>query len=149
MSNATENLIDAEKMIRSTITGVSEQNRAIRLFKLFLSFNGLDDKYRIKCYTREDASVRLCIDSGSDCDSEKIGTSFLNIKSNFQYGILTSATKYTYLKAHDRNWSIISGPTSRDLSDDTLLKHVMESFLVRMSKMSLKVHDSILKTAKI
>lgn len=140
MSIATNCLIEAEEMIRSTISGTIEQNRTIGICKLLFLNNKSENPYQIKCYKRDDKSIRFCIDRGNDCNKDKINTIFLCIKSNFQLGVLASEEKNSYLKQHDHNWNTISGPNSRGLSDKEIYEHVLGSFYTKMDKLGLSAH---------
>jgi hypothetical protein len=145
MSKATDSIIEAEKMIRNFITGSIEQNRTIDICKKLFLYNIGEHGYIVKCYTRDDKSVRFCIDRGHDCDNDKINTIFLCIKSNFQLGVLSSKEKKSYIKVHDRNWDNISGPIARSLSDKEIYEHVLDSFYSKIDKLGLSGHRSLEK----
>jgi len=144
MSNATDNLIEAEKMIRNNIIGSVEQSRTIEICKLLFLNNNNENDWRIKCYTTDDHKVRFCIDRGNDCSEDKIRTSFLNINPNFQIGILSSDAKKSYFTRHDKNWCIINAPMSRELSDKDIYEDIVDSYHERMQKMRMKVDGKML-----
>lgn len=138
MSNATDNMIEAEKMIRSNILGSIEQLRAITICNGLFQNNNEIIGYRIKCYTTRDDKVRFCIDRGNDCDNDKISTSFLNINPNFEIGILSAKDNKPYYLRHDKNWCQIPAPICREMSDKDLYEDILASYRERMQKMKMR-----------
>lgn len=140
MSNATDNLFEAEKMIRSTITETVGQKRAIDICNWLLSINNIAKDHLIKCYRANDKSIRYCIDRGHDCEGTKITTIFLAIKSNFQIHIQPPNDIKSYLKEDWKAiWYYIPGPVSRTLSMEDIQKHILESYSTKLEKLGMSV----------
>lgn len=139
MSNATDNLLEAEKMIRSKIVGTVEQRKTVAICKWLFLINEKQNGYLIKCYTTNDDKVRFCVDRGNDCNKDKVGTSFLNINPYFEVGILSIKDTKPYYKRHDKNWCKIPAPISRELTDKEIHEVIWESYRERMEKMKMQI----------
>lgn len=141
MSNATDNLFEAEKMIRDNFTGSMEKERTMEICKWLFSLNSKGNDHLIKCYKPKDRSIRFCIDRGHDCEGDRIGNTLITtIKGNFQIHILPPKDKlYTYLKPDGKYYRYIPSQYCRTLPMEDIKKHIMESYFTKLQKLGMSI----------
>jgi hypothetical protein len=143
MANATDNLMKAEKLIKRVIDK-RFSDKADKICRWLLSFNGQEGKFKIKCYATGESrpsskpDIRFCIDRGSDCEGTKIMTGFVVIEPNFEIMGLYSnnSDMYSYFKPDQKRWRIGSEATSQ-LPDETITKHILESYCLKIKDLGL------------
>lgn len=82
MANATDNIIDAENLIRTTFSKADVQERALEICRWLLGFNSREKGFKIKCYLASDKHICFCADRGSDCEAMKVQTWFLRLANS-------------------------------------------------------------------
>jgi hypothetical protein len=137
--NATDNLAEADKLIKGIIEKRFSE-RVLNICQWLLSFNKQEVHFRIKCYPTggNKPDVRFCIDRGMDCESAKIMTGFAVIEPNFEIMGLYSKNpdRYPYFSPDQKRWRIGSNTTS-GLPDETIKKHIIESFCYKVEKLGV------------
>jgi len=139
MAYATDKMEDAEKLIRNIVDN-RYIGRVLEICRWLLSFNG-QENHKIKCYQTfgKRPDVRFCIDTGFDCEKERIMTGFVVIESNFEIGGLYSRNPklFPYFKFDNlRRWRINSGDAS-GLTIENIRGHILESYLVKTNDLNL------------
>lgn len=122
----TDNYSYAERIIRGVIPRKSDMERTFEICKWLLSFNEME-KHRVKCYMRDDDSIRFCFDRGGDCNAYKIQTVFLTIKNGFTLIFRLRNTKFPYLIKTGEYYKI-SSDDARKLPMDVLKKHILDAY---------------------
>jgi hypothetical protein len=139
MADATDNLVEAEKIIKDIMVG-RLADKALEICRWLLSFNS-QENHKIKCYQTggKRPDIRFCIDRGSDCEHTKITTGFLVIEPDHALmGLYSSSPRrYTYFKPDtNTRWRI----GSRDMSEPpitTIREHILESYCLKIKDLGL------------
>lgn len=147
MSNATDNLFDAEKMIRDSFTGSMEKERTIEICRWLFSLNSKGKDHVIKCYRPKDQSIRFCIDRGHDCEGDRVSNTLITtIKSNFQIHILPPKdTSHKYLKPDGKYYRYIPSYFCRNLPLEDIKKHILESYFTKLEKLGMNLPKGLNK----
>lgn len=82
MANATDNIIDAENLIRTTFSRADVQERALEICRWLLGFNSREKGFKIKCYSAPIKQICFCADRGSDCEAKRVQTWFLRLTTS-------------------------------------------------------------------
>jgi len=137
MAYATDDLNEAEILIQKVIFD-SAAGKTLEICHWLLSFNA-QEAHKVKCYQTfgKRPDIRFCIDSGADCEGDKIMTNFLVIEPNFEIMGLYSKNpeKYTYFKRNQKRWRINSKDTS-ELPMSTIREHILESYELKLKGVS-------------
>jgi predicted HNH restriction endonuclease len=144
MANATDNLVEAEKIIKDIMVGRVVTDKALEICQWLLSFNS-QENHKIKCYQTggKRPDIRFCIDRGSDCERTKIMTGFAVIETDHALmGLYSSSPhRYTYFRPDtNKRWRI----GSRDVTElpiTTIREYILESYCLKIKDLGL---DSVL-----
>jgi hypothetical protein len=144
MSNATDSLIEAEKMIRSTFSKTEEREIALQICHWLLNFNITENRFRIKCYSTRIPDICFCVDSGGDCDSKNIRTWFFRIRASKSLFMIFKLIKPngTYLNLQsgrgiNTDNTFITYAESKKLNFEIIKKHIFESYELQLNKLKL------------
>jgi len=141
MSNATDSLIEAEEMIRSTFSKIDDQERSLQICRWLLSFNGIEKEFKVKCYSTnvKYGDICFCVDrpGRGDCESDRVSTWFFRIRSNCQI-FRRIALNAPYFKLQsDTNNAYILSTDSKKLDLEILKKQIFESYELKLNELSL------------
>lgn len=146
MSNATDSIVEAEEMIRSTFSKIENQEivlQALQICNWLLSFNGIEKEFKVKCYSTEKCKdICFCIDRFGyrDCEGEKVYTYFYRIRRDKQIfrpiSINPSSEKYLQRQTDTDHVEILSSKSYKP-DIEILKKHIFESYEWQLNKMRL------------
>jgi len=137
---ATDDLFEAERLIRGTIADSIGKERTLRICKWLFTLNKSTIGHVIKCYSRNDRSIRFGIDTtGRDCDVDKVGSLFVTIKNNFQIHILPpdDEHQYAYLKPDGKYYRYIPKQYCIELPMAEIERHILESYYSKLDKLGM------------
>jgi len=143
MSNATDNLIEAEKMIRRTFPNVDDQERSLQICRWLFEFNDIENGFKIKCRRRNIPDISFCIDrfGYGDCDKEKVNTWFFAIcikKSQLIFRPIIPNKPYLKKESTNQNLlAYINYKESKNLDLETIKLHIIESYELLINNLKL------------
>ena len=150
MSNATDNLIEAENIIHAAFskTNAPGREKLLNICLWLLGFNGTEKEFKIKCYlASSDKNVCFCIDRGDDCklckpESTKVFTWFLRISKiepSFVFRPIGIEPNASYLKLDRKNTKNIKicSEEAKKLDIEILKKHIFDSYGFQLKKLGL------------
>ncbi len=140
MSNATDSLDEAEKMIRDSL--IDDQERALQICCWLLGFNSIEKGFKVKCYSTKikNGDICFCIDrSGQgDCERERVQTYFYRIRKNeLQFGDIKLSAPYLERKFNNKAYVRILSKESKNLELEKLKYHIFESYELQLNKLVL------------
>jgi len=148
MSNATDNLIEAEKMIRSTFPNLDDQERSLQICSWLFGFNSIEKSFKIKCRRRDIPDICFCIDRHGygDCEPEKVKTWFLSIcikKAKLIFRPIPLSTPYLKQEAsRPQLLTFINYSESKKLDLETIKIHIFESYKLLLNNLKLVTNVS-------
>lgn len=146
MSNATDSLVEAEGMIRSTFSKTDDQKIALQICQWLLGFNSIEKGFKIKCYSTKiiNGEICFCVDRGGDCESERVSTWFFRIRRNEQIFRRLKLNE-PYLKSQsDTNNAYILSTDSKKLDLEILKKHIFESYELLLNNPKISLVSNVL-----
>lgn len=147
MSNATDNHIEAEKLIRTTFSKADVQERSLQICRWLLGFNSIEKGFKVKCYYAPNNQICFCVDRGRDCEAKRVHTWFLRISTlnlcfTLRPIVIEPNAAYLKIKIKELNGSRISyaeikPPESKAISLELLKKHFIESYKLKLNELGL------------
>jgi hypothetical protein len=147
LTSATDNLIEAEKLIRATFAKTDAQKRALETCRWLLGFNSIEMGFKIKCYPAPAKQICFCVDRGSDCEAKRVQTWFLRlVTSDLRLTLrpitIEPNTPYLKMKIKKLNrssisYAIIQPPDSTTISLELLKKHIFDSYELKLNELGL------------
>ncbi|GEM_PF-1843523 len=147
MANATDNLVEAENLIRATFLKADAQERALEICRWLLGFNSLEKGFKIKCYSAPVNQICFCVDRGRDCEAKRVQTWFLRlVTSSLRLTLrpikIEPSTPYLKRKIKKINdysidYSEIKPPESITIILELLKKHIFESYKLQLHELGL------------
>lgn len=157
MSNATDNLIETEKLIRTTFSKADVQERSLQICRWLLGFNSIENGFKIKCYCAPVNQICFCVDRGRDCEAKRVQTWFLRlVTSNLRLTLrpitIESNAPYIKIQIKKRNnssisYAVIQPPEGITVNFEILKKHIIESYKMKLYELGLLSKVSIIDNA--
>jgi len=129
--SATNNLQKAEHMIREVMNAGQPAERTLEICRWLFAFNAKETTHCIKCYKKNDNSIRFCFDRGGDCDGEKIAAMFVTIRRDFAIKLRPKNTDAPYLNPDGIYYRINSGD-ALDMSTELLKEIILEAYYKKL-----------------
>ncbi|MBI2354846.1 MAG: hypothetical protein HYV06_07440 [Deltaproteobacteria bacterium] len=148
MSNATDSLIEAEKMIRSTFSKstVDDVERSLQICRWLFGFNSVEKGFKVKCYSTnvKYGDICFCVDrpGHGDCESDRVATWFFRIRSNCQIFRRIALNAPYFKRQSDTNNAYILSTDSKKLDLEVLKIHIFASYELLLKKLKLKSNVS-------
>jgi len=148
MVTATDNLEQAEKIVKGIVYGPIAIERALMICRWLFSFNMKEQGFKVKCYQTKVPEVRFCVDRGNDCEGrEKILTVFVTIRSNLQIIFHTENINFPYLQKNQNDIYFIIPEASKKLDMEIIKSHILEAYCQKINK--LKLNSPICKESRV
>jgi len=141
MTNATDNLIEAEKMIRSTIRSPVND---VEICRWLFEFNKIEKGFTIKCYRTEIPDISFCIEKSGG----KSGWFFRIRKDQFLFRPIKGYEKY-FKRQSDTDAAYILYSNIDKPGIDILKKHIFESYEWQLNKLRLVSNVSSINNASL
>ena len=145
MSNATDKLIEAKKIVLNTLKIAEDQEFSLRICRWLFSLNSTKNGYVIKCYSTKIPDVCFCVDrfEFGDCDSKKVKTWFFRIRKNrlLFFRLIKPNNSYLKLQTAGRGTNVdntyISAQESEELTFEIIKMHILEAYGLQLAQLSL------------
>jgi len=147
-NNATDNLEEAEKIINDVLKDREAKDKTIKICQWLFEFNEQEKTHKLKCFSRNDHSIRFCFDRGEDCTKQKTPTVFLTIKDGFTLIFRLTKTNYPYLK-QDGEYHKIGNKDARNLQNDALKNHILDAYCTKLKNPKFNLTSVYCKETKI